>query len=134
MVRSDAELDEAVRVELIHQIGQKLVDDAVVLPLYQFSNVLAWRIARLGGPVAADVANYRSAFNNMHLWEPVGPPTVTVGAQDWPRCLNPVTECSSLLWNLWTNLFPVLPNVWDTTVDGFVHTPLVLEEPSVAVP
>jgi peptide/nickel transport system substrate-binding protein len=134
MVRSDAELDEDARIRLIHQIGQGLADDAVVLPLYQFSNVLAWRSAAVGGPVSADAANYRSAFNNMYLWEPIGQSTITVGSENWPTCLNPVTECSSHLWTLWTNIFPILPNVWDTTVEGFVRTPLVLEEPTVTVP
>ena len=35
----------------IHQIGQFLVDDAVMLPLYQFPNTVAWRTDKVGGPV-----------------------------------------------------------------------------------
>ena len=43
MTQSDQEVDEAARADLIHQIGQALVDDAVVLPLFQFPNIAAWR-------------------------------------------------------------------------------------------
>ena len=59
--QSDQEVDETARADLIHQIGQALVDDAVVLPLFQFPNIAAWRTDQLSGPIDADAANYRSA-------------------------------------------------------------------------
>jgi len=132
MKQSDEELDEAARLSEIRRIGQYLVDDAVLLPLYQFSNVLAWRTDTVGGPVAADAANYRSAFNNMNKWTPLAGAGLSFGAEGWPVCLNPVTDCGDSLWTLWSTIFPVLPNVWDTTADGtFVPTSLVVGEPVV---
>ena len=132
MTQSDAELDESVRQQEIHQIGQKLVDDAVLLPLYQFSNLLAWRTDSVGGPIGADAANYRSAFNNMNEWQPSSGTNITIGAEGWPTCFNPVTDCAGALWTLWTNLFPVLPDVWATNAGGdFVLTSLVSGEPVV---
>ena len=132
MKQSDAELDDGPRLSEIRRIGQYLVDDAVLLPLYQFSNVLAWRTDAIGGPVAVDAANYRSAFNSMNEWMPLGGAGLTFAAESWPVCLNPVTDCADALWMLWSNIFPVLPNVWDTTADGsFVPTALVVGEPTV---
>ena len=53
MAESDQTVDETTRIDLIHQIGQTLVDDHVLLPLYQFPNIAAWRTDKLGGPVDA---------------------------------------------------------------------------------
>ena len=60
MTASDQEVDETKRVDIIHQIGQALVDDHVLLPLFQFPNIAAWRTDKLGGPVDADAGNYRA--------------------------------------------------------------------------
>ena len=61
------------RIEQIHQIGQYLVDDHVMLPLYQFPNIAAWRTDKLGGPVdAVTRATTMSAFKNLNKWEPPG--------------------------------------------------------------
>jgi len=137
LTASDQELDVNKRVELIHQVGQKLVDDHVLLPLYQFPNIAAWRTDKIGGPVDADAGNYRSAFNNLQKWQPIGGDTITVGAEQWPDCINPVNECSSSSWEVWTTVFMVSPAVWDTdqsTPDGFAPTALVTGEPTVATP
>jgi peptide/nickel transport system substrate-binding protein len=131
MDKSDAELDENKRVEEIHQIGQYLVDDHVLLPLFQFPNIAAWRTDKLGGPVDEWAGNFMSAFKNLNKWEPVGGTDITVGAEQWPDCLNPYTECSSSSWQFWTANATVLPAVWDTTADGFAPTALVTEEPTV---
>jgi rod shape determining protein RodA len=48
------------------QIGQYLADDAVMLPLYQFPNIAAWRTDQVGGPVDKDAANYQ-AFQNIGM-------------------------------------------------------------------
>jgi peptide/nickel transport system substrate-binding protein len=133
MTKSDQEVDETARIDLIHQIGQFLVDDHVMLPLFQFPNIAAWRTDKVGGPVDADAGNYRSAFNNLNKWEPVGGTDILIGAEQWPDCVNPVTECANSSWEFWTANVPLLPGVWDTTADGYAITPLVTEEPTVEV-
>ena len=131
MVESDRTVDETARIDLIHQIGQTLVDNHVLLPLYQFPNIAAWRTDKLGGPVDQYAGNYMSAFKNLNKWEPQGGTEITIGAEQWPDCLNPVTECASSSWMVWTAQFPLLPAVWDTTADGYAITPVVSEEPTV---
>jgi peptide/nickel transport system substrate-binding protein len=133
MAESDTTIDETARADLIHQVGQALVDDHVMLPLFQFPNIAAWRTDKLGGPVDADAGNYRSAFNNLNKWEPVGGNEILIGAEQWPDCVNPITECANSSWEFWTANVPLLPSVWDTTADGYAITPLVTEEPTVEV-
>jgi hypothetical protein len=131
MIKSDQTIDETARIDLIHQIGQSLVDNHVLLPLYQFPNIAAWRTDKLGGPVDQYAGNFMSAFKNLNKWEPVGGTDVTIGAEQWPDCLNPTTECASSSWMVWTAAFPLLPGIWDTSPDGYETTPLVTEEPTV---
>jgi len=81
-----------------------------------------------------ELNNYR-AFNNFSAWEDVdGDGQIIIGAEQWPECLNPVTECANSSWMVWTTAFPVLPNVWDTTNDGRLEiTNLVVAEPLVEI-
>jgi peptide/nickel transport system substrate-binding protein len=78
--------------------------------------------------------NYR-AFSNFHEWEDVdGDGQIIIGAEQWPECLNPVTECANSSWYVWTVSFPTLPGLWDTTNDSlFETTELVVGEPAVEV-
>jgi hypothetical protein len=93
MVQSDQELDVDGRTDLVHQIGQALVDDHVMLPLFQFPNIAAWRTDRIEGDApAADAANYRAYNNSSQFWQPIGKDDIVVGAEQWPECINPVTE------------------------------------------
>jgi peptide/nickel transport system substrate-binding protein len=134
MIQSDQELDEATRVDQIHQIAQFMADDAVMLPLYQFPNIAAWRTDQLSGPIDADAANYRAFGNNLYQWEPTSGDEIIIGAEQWPECLNPITECANSSWYVWTTLFLVAPGVFDTTADGnYVATDLVVGEPTVEV-
>ncbi len=133
MAQSDATVDEAERVDLIHQIGQALVDDSVMLPLFQFPNIAAWRTDKLSGPIDEFAGNFRSSFNNLNKWEPVGGDEIVVGAEQWPDCINPYTECSNSSWSFWTTTVPILPTIWTTTADGFAPTAVVTEEPTVEV-
>jgi peptide/nickel transport system substrate-binding protein len=133
MQASDRELDESTRVDQIHEIAQFLADDAVMLPLYQFPNIAAWRTDKLGGPVDKDAGAY-TAWQNVSEWEPASGDTITVGAEQWPECLNPITECANSSWYVWTTAFKVLPRVWDTTAEGtFEPSSLVAGEPTVSV-
>jgi len=130
----DNSIDEKARADATHGISKLLAQDAVMLPLFQFPNIAAWRTDQLGGPVDADAANYRAFANNLWAWQPLKGDTVTIGAEQWPECINPVTECANSSWMVWTASFPLLPGVWDTTANGdFVTTALVTGEPEVKV-
>ena len=134
MAESDRELDQTKREDQIHKIGQALVDDAVTLPLYQFPNIAAWRTDKLDGPIDADAANYRGFNNNSYAWSPKSGDQITVGAEQWPDCLNPITECANSSWLVWLSTFPLLPAVWDTTATGeYKLTDLVAGEPDVKI-
>jgi ABC-type transport system substrate-binding protein len=135
MVQSDQELDVDARTDLVHQIGQALVDDHVMLPLFQFPNIAAWRTDRIEGDApAADAANYRAYNNSSQFWQPIGKDDIVVGAEQWPECINPVTECANSSWMVWTTSFAVFPAIWDTTSEGdFALTSLVVGEPTVSV-
>jgi hypothetical protein len=134
MTKSDQTVDETERTELIHQIAGFLATDAVMLPLYQFPNIAAWRTDQVGGPVDKDAANYQ-AFQNINEWEDTnGDGQIVVGAEQWPECLNPITECANSSWYEWTTGFKVLPTVWATTSSGtYEATQLVTGEPDVAL-
>jgi peptide/nickel transport system substrate-binding protein len=134
MTQSDQTVDETARADLIHQIAGFLAEDAVMLPLYQFPNIAAWRTDQVGGPVDKDAANYM-AFQNINEWEDTnGDGQIVVGAEQWPECLNPITECANSSWYFWTTGFKVLPTVWATTSSGtYEATELVTGEPDVAV-
>jgi peptide/nickel transport system substrate-binding protein len=135
MVESDQTIDEGARVDLIHQIGQYLVDDSVMLPLYQFPNISAYRTDRLAGPVTADTANFRAFANNLFEWEDVdGDGQIVIGAEQWPECLNPITECANSSWLVWVSSFQALPTLWDATAEGDWEPSAVLAgEPEVSV-
>jgi hypothetical protein len=134
MVTSDRELDQAKRVDEIHQIGKFLVDDAAMLPLYQFPNIAAWRTDKLDGPIDADAGNYRAFNNSSYAWVPKSGDQITVGAEQWPDCINPVTDCANSSWEVWTAAFPILPAIFDTTASGdYKITTLVTGEPEVKV-
>jgi peptide/nickel transport system substrate-binding protein len=134
MVESDQNIDESTRVDQIHKIGQALVDDSVMLPFFQFPNIAAWRTDKLDGPIGADAANYRGFNNNSYAWVPKSGDQITMGAEQWPDCLNPITECANSSWLVWLSTFPVLPAVWDTTADGtYKTTDLVVGEPEVKI-
>ncbi len=132
--QSDITVDEDERAQLIKDALTLMADDYVMIPLFQFPKAGFWRTDKVGGPVDAELNNYR-AFSNFHLWEDVdGDGQIIIGAEQWPECLNPLTECANSSWMVWTTSFPVLPGVWDTTSGGtFEPTNLVTGEPTVEV-
>ena len=115
---------------------QAMADDHVLLPLFQFPKSGAYRTDRIGPTeaVEGDLNNYR-AFSNFEEWEDVdGDGQIIIGAEQWPECLNPITECANSSWYVWTVSFPTLPGLWDTTNDSlFETTELVVGEPTVEV-
>ncbi len=44
--------------------------------------------------------------------------TITVGAEQWPECINPVTQCANSSWMIWTIITPTMAAPWKTTNDG----------------
>lgn len=134
MRESDRNLDIPSRVEQIHQIAQFVADDFVMLPLYQFPNIAAWNTTKVGGPVDADAANFQ-AFQNIDRWEDLdGDGQIIIGAEQWPECLNIITECSSSSWAVWTGAFKVLPFAWNTTGEGeYVPGEILAGEPEVMI-
>ena len=132
MIQSDQELDEEARAEMISQIAHLMAEDAVLLPFYQFPNMAAWSTDQVGGPVDQDAGNYM-AFQNIWEWEDTnGDGQIVIGAEQWPECLNPVTECANSSWMQWTSMLKVLPSAFDTTPDGtYVASELLAGEPEV---
>jgi peptide/nickel transport system substrate-binding protein len=129
---ADVTIDEAARADLIHQGLDVMSDDWAMLPLVQYPRSGFWRTQNVAGPIDTDLANFM-AFQNVNEWEDVdGDGRIVIGAEQWPGCLNPMTECASSSWYLWTTEFKVLPAVWDTTSEGtFEPTDLVVGEPVV---
>ena len=131
---ADVEPDPAAREELVKSALTATETDFVLLPLVNYPKSGAWRTDKVGGPLDGDTANYR-AFDNFHQWEDVdGDGQIVIGAEQWPACLNPVTECANSSWSIWTATFPFLPSIWVSTNDQtFEITNLVTEEPVVEV-
>jgi peptide/nickel transport system substrate-binding protein len=131
---ADVTADEEARIELVQSALRAMEEDYVLLPLVNYPKSGAWRNDKVGGPIDADTANYR-AFDNFYEWEDLdGDGQIVIGAEQWPGCLNPVTECANSSWSVWTVSFPLMPGVWRSTNDQtFEITELVTEEPVVEV-
>jgi peptide/nickel transport system substrate-binding protein len=132
---ADRTLDETARADLIHGALDKMAEDWAMLPLVQFPRSGFWQSGQVGGPVDQDLANFMG-FYNVNQWEDVdGDGKIVVGAEQWPDCLNPVTQCAFSSWMLWTTMTKVLPNAFDTTSEGdFVVSNLLTGEPVVETP
>jgi peptide/nickel transport system substrate-binding protein len=133
LLQADATADPEERTELIQAALRLTETDHVLLPLVNYPKAGAWRTDRVGGPVEAELGNYR-AFSNFHRWEDLdGDGQIVIGAEQWPVCLNPVT-CANSLWSLWTASVPFLPAIWDSTAEqDYEITNLVTGEPTVEV-
>jgi len=131
---ADAEVDTAVRAESIKSVLRLMAADHVLLPLFQFPKSGFWRTDKVGGPVDGELNNY-TAFRNFDQWTDVdGDGQIVIGAEQWPACLNQITECANSSWMVWTTAFVVSPGVWATTNDGaYALTNLVTGEPVVTV-
>jgi ABC-type transport system substrate-binding protein len=131
---SDVTVDEAARADLIKGALDLLSEDNFMLPLMQFPKSGFYRSDRLAGPIDGDLNNYR-AFKNLSEWEDAdGDGQIILGAEQYPGCLNPVTECANSSWYVWTAETQALPGIWRTTNDSeYEVTPLVAGEPVVEV-
>ena len=131
---ADFEPDAAVRADLIKGALRLMAADSILLPLFQFPKSGFWRTDKVGGPVDAELRNYTSFINN-HLWTDLdGDGKIVIGAEQWPECLNPVTECANSSWMVWTTINQVLPGAFATTNDGaYVISNLLTGEPTVVL-
>jgi len=68
MDQSDKTPDPKKRLDLIHQIGKLLRQDAVLLPLYQLPNVTIVRNDKVDGPVTLFTPAAYSVFGNIYDW------------------------------------------------------------------
>lgn len=134
LLEADKTVDEAARAVLIKDALTLMAGDYVMAPLFQFPKAGFWRTDKVAGPLEADLNNY-TAFINFDQWEDVdGDGQIVIGAEQWPECLNPVTECANSSWMVWTTVFPILPGVWATTSEGtYELTNIVAGEPLVEV-
>jgi peptide/nickel transport system substrate-binding protein len=131
---SDVTADQAARQTLVKDALKATDTDHVLLPLVTYPNSSIWQTDKVGGPITAETANYR-AFSNFQDWTDTdGDGQIVIGAEQWPECLNPVTQCSNSSWMVWTTAFPLLPGIWDSTNDQkWQLTNLVTAEPEVKV-
>ncbi len=134
LLEADATVDLDARAELIKGAIAKMREDWVLLPTFQFPKSGLYRTDKVGGPVEGDLNNY-SAFLNFNEWTDVdGDGQIVIGAEQWPGCLNPITECANSSWYVWTIAFPLMMGVYDTTNDGdYALTPMMASEPVVEV-
>jgi len=131
---ADVEVDATKRADNIKAALRLMAEDHVLLPLFQFPKSGFWRTDKVGGPVDAELNNY-TAFINFNQWTDVdGDGKIVIGAEQWPECLNPITECANSSWMVWTTAFPVSPGAFSTTNDGkYVVSNLLTGEPVVTV-
>src|SRR5205823_10166920 len=58
---------------------------------------------------------------------------IVVAAEQWPKCINPVTTCQNSSWLHWTLAGHVLPRLMEVDLKGnFVASPLLTETPSTS--
>lgn len=130
---SDFETDADKRAALIKSAIAEIDKDYIMVPLFQFPNLGAYRSDRVNN-VEGELANY-AAFYDTFQWEDVdGDGQVVIGAEQWPSCLNPVTECANSSWALWTAAQNVMPGAFVTTNDGqYALSELMAGEPKVEI-
>ena len=44
--------------------------------------------------------------------------TITIGAEQWPECINPITQCANSSWDAVDDQSPTMAGPWFTTNDG----------------
>ena len=128
---SDKEIDEAKRAELIKSAIVEMDKDYILIPLFQFPKSGAYRTDRVEN-TEGNLNNY-AAFNDTYQWKDLdGDGQIVIGAEQWPGCLNPITECANSSWYVWTVNNVLLPGAYRTTDDGkYEVTELLKSEPKV---
>ena len=58
---------------------------------------------------------------------------IVLAAQEYPECLNVLTECADIQWLYWSVVQFVMPRATQLTTDGrFTNSPLITEFPSLS--
>lgn len=129
---ADAEVDPAKRAALIQDAITQMDKDYILIPLFQFPKSGAYRTDKLDSATEKELNNFE-AFLNTYDWKDVdGDGKIVIGAEQWPTCINPVTECANSSWYVWTVANPLLPGVYATTNDQkYAVTSLVTGDPVV---
>ena len=138
MAQADQAIDVAERVELTHQIGDLMREDAIGLPMYQLPLITSWRTDLITPPEDDYTSTSYSGFGNLYdasstanPGEPGG--EAVLGAEQWPECLNPITQCASASWLMWSATHHVLPRLMEVTIDGeYVASPVLAGEPELS--
>ena len=128
---SDSEVDVKKRAELIREAITEMDKDFALVPLWQFPKSGAYR-TDLVGDVEGQLNNF-AAFNDTYMWKDLnGDGQIVIGAEQWPECLNPITECANSSWYAWTVGNLLSPGAFRTTNDGkYEVTELLKSEPKV---
>jgi peptide/nickel transport system substrate-binding protein len=59
--------------------------------------------------------------------------TLVFGAEQWPDCINPITQCANSSWLQWLVPIHVLPRLMELNdANQFVPSPLITEAPSTS--
>ena len=129
---ADKEVDTAKRTALIQDAIKQMDKDYILVPLFQFPKSGAYRTDKLDSATEKELNNFE-AFLNTYDWKDVdGDGKIVIGAEQWPTCINPFTECANSSWYVWTVANPLLPGVYATTNDSkYALTSLVTGEPVV---
>ncbi len=129
---ADAEVDATKRAGLVQDAIKQMDKDYILVPLFQFPKSGAYRTDKLDATTEKELNNFE-AFLNTYDWKDVdGDGKIVIGAEQWPTCINPITECANSSWYVWTVANPLLPGVYATTNDQkYAVTSLVTGEPVV---
>ena len=108
-----------------------LSDENFMLPLFRFPTLTSYRTDRLGGAVEADLDTDRAVPQPGSVEDVNGDGQIDLGADQFPRCLNPVTACADSPWFRVLDI-QTLPGIWRTTNEQtYERTDLVVGEPVV---
>jgi peptide/nickel transport system substrate-binding protein len=85
-----------------------------------------------GGGAASNGGGSSSSGGGTSTSSPKPGGNLIIGAEQWPQCLNPITDCASASWYLYTIQEHVLPRLgeWDNNTQQQA-SPLVTEVPSL---
>jgi len=92
---------------------------------------LLFGIALLAAACSSDKKSDTSAGSSAGGGQKKGG-TLILGAEQWPDCLNPITQCANSSWMHWAVDEHVLPRMMDFDKDGnFVPSPVLKDTPTL---
>src|SRR3954454_8300901 len=92
---------------------------------------LLFGIALLAAACSSDKKSNTSAGSSAGGGQKKGG-TLILGAEQWPDCLNPITQCAKSSWMHWAVDEHVLPRIMDFDKDGnFITSPVLKDMPTL---